>query len=95
MVGTLFMLSMYLIFDSVHGVQSGNVRALGKQFPVSVYMLVCYYVVGMPLALLFGFKMEMGVKGFWLGYLIALILMDIGVVIVVVTASWQPITAQK
>jgi hypothetical protein len=32
----------------------------------------------------------MGVKGFWLGFLIALIIMDICLGYLVVTANWSP-----
>jgi len=45
----------------------------------------------MPLALLLGFKYERGVPGFWLGFLIALIICDIGVAVVVITAKWEPV----
>jgi MATE family multidrug resistance protein len=85
---TLPMLSIYLLFDAVHGAQSGNIRALGRQFATSIFTLICYYAFGLPLALVFGFKMEMGVKGFWLGFLLALICLDIGVAYLVIWADW-------
>lgn len=66
------MLSAYLILDSIHGVNTGIVRALGKQFRASVATLICYYAFGMPMAILLGFKLDMGVKGFWLGFTCAL-----------------------
>lgn len=66
------MLSAYLVLDSIHGVNTGIVRALGKQFRASVATLICYYAFGMPLACLLGFKYDMGVKGFWLGFTIAI-----------------------
>lgn len=34
--------------------------------------------------------MEMGVKGFWLGFLIALICLDIFVAYLVIFANWEP-----
>ena len=49
-------LSIYLLADTIHGVQSGNIRALGKQAPASVITLVCYYAFGMPLAMWLGFS---------------------------------------
>jgi MATE family multidrug resistance protein len=53
---TLPILCIYLFFDAIHGVQSGNVRALGRQFIASIILLACYYVAGLPIALLLGFK---------------------------------------
>jgi len=87
---TLPILCVYLFFDAIHGVQSGNVRALGRQFTASIVLLTCYYVAGLPIALLLGFKAEMGVKGFWLGFLIALIIMDTILGYLVVSANWSP-----
>jgi len=87
---TLPILCVYLFFDAIHGVQSGNVRALGRQFTASIVLLACYYVAGLPIALILGFKAHMGVKGFWLGFLIALIIMDAILGYLVVSADWSP-----
>ena len=42
------------------------------------------------MSLVFGFKMQMGVKGFWLGFLLALICLDLFVGYLVIWADWQP-----
>lgn len=44
--------------------------------------------MGLPLALIFGFQMEMNIFGFWLGYLLAMALLDIIVSYLVATADW-------
>ena len=85
---TLPVLSIFVVLDAVHGVNAGNVRALGRQKVVSVSTLLCYYAMGLPLALIFGFQMEMGLFGFWLGYLLAMSLLDVIVSYLVVTADW-------
>ena len=82
-------MSIYLILDAVHGVNTGIVRALGKQFMASVATLICYYAFGMPLAIFLGFKLAMGVKGFWLGFTIALSCQDIIVTLIIITANWE------
>jgi MATE family multidrug resistance protein len=87
-VDTLPVLSIFVILDAVHGVNAGNVRALGRQKVVSVSTLLCYYAMGLPLALIFGFQMEMNLIGFWLGYLLAMGLLDIIVCYLVATADW-------
>ena len=89
------MLSAYLMFDAVHGAQSGNVRALGRQLAASIFTLCCYYGFGLPMSLIFGFKLQMGVKGFWLGFLLALIFLDMFVAYLVIWADWEPkVTSQ-
>jgi len=60
-----------------------------------MFTLVAYYGCGMPLSLVFGFKMEMGVKGFWMGFMISLICLDIFVAYLVIFANWEPKTLQK
>ena len=72
--GVLDIIAIYLILDSVHGVNTGIVRAVGKQLRASIATLCCYYIFGMPLAIIMGFKLEMGLTGFWLGFTAALIL---------------------
>ena len=84
----LDLISAYIMFDAIHGVNSGIVRALGKQFLASVVTIICIYALGLPLALVFGFKMEMGVRGFWLGFTVAIICQDIFVTIVIVCSNW-------
>ena len=58
-------LTIWLISDTIHGVQSGNVRALGKQLPASIVTLLCYYALGMPLAMWLGFTRHLNILGFW------------------------------
>lgn len=70
----LDLMFIYVLLDTVHGVNTGLVRALGKQFKASVATLCCYYLVGMPLAILFGFQFEMDVRGFWLAFTIGILL---------------------
>ena len=85
----LNVLSVYLILDAVHGVNTGIVRALGKQFNASIVTIVCYYIIGMPLALVFGFTLEMGLVGFWLGFIIAMFLLDVVMTVVIATSDWE------
>ena len=84
----LDLISAYLMLDAIHGVNTGIVRALGKQFHASVATLVCYYAFGLPLALVLGFKLGMGVRGFWLGFTVALICQDILVTLVILRSKW-------
>lgn len=44
--------------------------------------------MGLPLALVFGFELEMNLYGFWLGYLLAMVLLNIIVSYLVISADW-------
>lgn len=87
----LNMLVLYVFFDTIHGVQSGIIRGLGLQVYGAIWTLICYYLVGLPLALTFAFKHEMGVYGLWLGFAIACILLDIGLFFICECPNWSKI----
>jgi MATE family multidrug resistance protein len=84
-------LIFYIFFDSIHGVQSGIIRGLGLQGQGSIFTLVCYYILGMPLALHFAFKKAMYIKGLWLGFSIACVVLDVGFAVIIGWPSWQKI----
>ena len=83
------LMSLYLLIDTVHGVQTGNVRGLGKQGPASIIILVCYYVCGVPLAIYLGFYRDWRLLGFWSGMLAAIALSQILIAYLVMTADWN------
>jgi len=87
----LVILLLYIFFDTIHGVQSGIIRGLGLQVAGSIYTLVCYYLIGLPLALWLAFGKEMGVKGLWLGFSIACIILDTGFVMIIECPNWTKI----
>jgi MATE family multidrug resistance protein len=72
------MIGLYIFFDTIHGVQSGIIRGLGLQVYGAIYTLICYYIVGLPIALYLAFIHQMGVKGLWLGFSCCCILLDAG-----------------
>ena len=78
------------MFDAIHGVNSGTVRGLGKQFQAGIVTILSYYALGLPLALVLGFRLNMGVRGFWLGFTVALIVKECLVSIVILRSSWAP-----
>ena len=77
-------MSMYLIADTIHGVQTGIVRGLGKQQLASIVTIGSYYIFGLPLALWLCFKLQFELMGFWMGFFIAMIIMDIIIAIVII-----------
>lgn len=87
----LHVIVFYVFFDTIHGVQAGIIRGLGLQAYGSVYTLICYYVLGMPLALHFAFRKEMMVTGLWTGFSIACVILDIGFCAIVSCPDWRKI----
>ena len=81
-------LMLYIFFDTIHGVQSGIIRGLGLQVWGSIYTLICYYLVGLPLALWLAFGKGKGVYGLWLGFSIACIVLDFGFLCIIECPNW-------
>lgn len=64
-------------------------RALGLQLPVSITTLVCYYLFGLPLAIYLGFNKGLALYGFWLGFTLAVTILDLLVIVLVMRADWD------
>ncbi|KAK4401577.1 protein DETOXIFICATION 33 [Sesamum angolense] len=76
-------------FPQQHPVLHGVVVGIGWQFSDAVVNLVCYYVFGLPLGVLLGFKFDLGVKGIWLGMLAGYLLQTMILMLNVLQASWS------
>ncbi|KAI4351680.1 hypothetical protein L6164_006016 [Bauhinia variegata] len=67
-VGDLaYLLGLTMVINSVSQVISGVVIGSGWQVMAAYINLGCYYIVGLPLGILFGFKANLGVKVLWGG----------------------------
>ncbi|CDW80600.1 na+-driven multidrug efflux pump [Stylonychia lemnae] len=85
----LWIIVIYIFFDTIHGVQSGIIKGIGKQTYSSIFLLICYYCFGMPLALVFAFKLQMEVSGLWLGFTIASMILDVGFYFIINCTQWE------
>ena len=88
---TMWILLIYIWFDTIHGVQSGIIRGLGRQMFGFFFTLFCYVIIGLPLALVFCFNAKMGIAGLWFGMTIACIILDIGFAMIISCPNWQKI----
>ena len=90
----MWILSFYIFFDTIHGVQSGIIRGLGLQIYGSVWTLICYYLIGLSTALWFAFGKNMGVYGLWFGFSIACVILDLGFLMIIECPDWQKIATK-
>ena len=91
----MWCLLIYIWFDTIHGVQSGIIRGLGRQSAGSIFTLICYYPVGMTLALVFAFVFKWGIVGLWFGFSIACIILDIGFFFIIYLPDWYAIADKQ
>lgn len=65
-------LAISILLDSVQGVLSGVIRACGWQH-VAVYVnLATFYLIGLPISCILGFKTNLKYKGLWIGLICGL-----------------------
>lgn len=76
----LFMVSaIFQVFDGVQGVGAGVLRGAGQTRFTFMANIVGHYVIGVPVALLLGFKLGLGVVGIWWGLCAGLICVALAV----------------
>ncbi|KAK2653914.1 hypothetical protein Ddye_013770 [Dipteronia dyeriana] len=61
------LLGITMVLNIVQPVISGVAVGVGWQALVAYINLFCYYVVGLPLGFLLGYKTSLGVEGIWIG----------------------------
>jgi MATE family multidrug resistance protein len=71
-VPLLLIASGFQFFDGIQITATGALRGAGNTITGLWTQLVCFWVVGMPLGVLLGFRLKMGAAGLWWGLLIAL-----------------------
>jgi multidrug resistance protein, MATE family len=71
-VPLLLIASGFQFFDGIQITASGALRGAGNTTTALWTQLVCYWLIGMPLGVLLGFREKLGAAGLWWGLLIAL-----------------------
>jgi MATE family multidrug resistance protein len=72
-VPLLMVSAVFQVFDGVQGVGAGVLRGAGDTRFTFVANMVGHYAIGLPLTLLLGFKLGLGVVGIWWGLCAGLI----------------------
>ncbi|XP_008226599.1 PREDICTED: protein DETOXIFICATION 18 [Prunus mume] len=66
------LLVISIIVDSVQGVLSGVARGCGWQHLTVYVNIVTFYLIGMTISSLLGFKLKLHAKGLWIGLICGL-----------------------
>ncbi|XP_072989206.1 protein DETOXIFICATION 18-like [Typha latifolia] len=84
-------LAVSILFDSAQGVLSGVSRGCGWQHLAAWTNLVAFYLIGMPLALLFGFKLGLHAKGLWMGLICGLFCQACALLVITLRTKWKTV----
>ncbi|CAN1751637.1 Protein DETOXIFICATION 34 [Linum perenne] len=87
-----FLLGITMVLNSVQPVISGNSSVAvgaGWQGLVAYINIFCYYVFGLPLGLLLGYKANLGVKGIWEGMIAGTGLQTLLLLFILYKTNWN------
>ncbi|KAK1257268.1 MATE efflux family protein LAL5 [Acorus gramineus] len=83
------LLTVSILFDSAQGVLSGVSRGCGWQHLAAWTNLGAFYIIGMPLSVLFAFKFGLYAKGLWLGLICGLFCQASTLLVITLRNKWE------
>lgn len=81
-------LAVSILLDSAQNCLSGVARGCGWQHSVAWTNLLAFYLIGTPLALLFGFKFGLQNKGLWIGLICGLFCQVSALLVITLRSKW-------
>lgn len=68
---------------------TGVAVGAGWQVSVALINIGCYYIVGLPIGALLGYKFKHGARGIWIGMLIGCLVQTLVLLYVIFRTNWQ------
>ncbi|KAL1213599.1 Protein DETOXIFICATION 34 [Cardamine amara subsp. amara] len=84
-----YLLGITMILNSLQPVISGVAVGGGWQASVAYINLFCYYVIGLPLGFILGYKTGLGVQGIWIGMIFGTTLQTLILVYMIYITNWN------
>ncbi|KAM0041037.1 putative multi antimicrobial extrusion protein [Helianthus debilis subsp. tardiflorus] len=85
----MLLLAASHVVDGIQAVLSGAVRGSARQKIGAILNLGAYYLIGIPLAVLFAFVLHFGGKGLWCGIIAALSAQALFLFILTLRTNWE------
>ncbi|KAF7153558.1 hypothetical protein RHSIM_Rhsim01G0148000 [Rhododendron simsii] len=89
-----YLLAITMVLNSVQPVISGVAVGGGWQALVAYINLFCYYIVGLPLGFLLGYKTSLGEEGIWIGMICGTFLQTLILLFITWKTNWNEEVAQ-
>ncbi|CAN1795110.1 Protein DETOXIFICATION 29 [Linum perenne] len=83
------LLALCIVINNVQPVLSGVAIGAGWQAAVAYVNIGCYYVFGIPLGLILGYKIEMGVSGIWYGMMAGTVVQTLVLYFMIYKTNWN------
>ncbi|KFK44421.1 hypothetical protein AALP_AA1G254600 [Arabis alpina] len=83
------LLALTIVINNIQPVLSGVAVGAGWQGIVAYVNVGCYYLCGIPIGLVLGYKMELGVKGIWTGMLTGTVGQTCVLLLMIYKTNWE------
>ncbi|KAL2927494.1 Protein DETOXIFICATION 33, partial [Bienertia sinuspersici] len=84
-----YFLAASVFLNSIQSVLHGVAVGAGWQSLVALINIGCYYLVGLPVGALLGYKFDLGVHGIWGGLLLGVLLQTTTLLLIVWKTNWH------
>ncbi|XP_057964232.1 protein DETOXIFICATION 33-like isoform X1 [Malania oleifera] len=84
-----YFLAVTIFLNSVQPVLHGVAVGAGWQSLVALINSACYYIFGIPVGALLGYKFDLGVRGIWSGMLAGCLLQTVILFIIMFRTNWS------
>ncbi|EXC08257.1 Protein TRANSPARENT TESTA 12 [Morus notabilis] len=83
------LLAISVFLNGVQPILSGVAIGSGWQAVVAYVNLAAYYIIGLPIGCVLGFKSSLGVAGIWWGMIIGVLLQTLTLIILTAKTNWN------
>ncbi|KAF3793541.1 DETOXIFICATION 41 protein [Nymphaea thermarum] len=83
------LLSLSVLLNGVQPILSGVAIGCGWQALVAYVNLTTYYIIGLPIGLVLGFKEGLGVSGIWWGMIMGVGLQTLTLIVLTLRTNWE------
>ncbi|KAF2294437.1 hypothetical protein GH714_011344 [Hevea brasiliensis] len=84
-----YFLAATIFLNCIQPVLHGVAVGAGWQFLVAFINIGCYYIIGLPIGAVLGYKLKLGVKGIWTGMLAGYLLQIVTLIFILLRTSWH------
>ncbi|XP_015574571.1 protein DETOXIFICATION 33 isoform X2 [Ricinus communis] len=90
-----YFLAATIFLNSIQPVLHGVAVGAGWQLSVALINIACYYIVGLPIGAVLGYKFKLGVKGIWSGMLAGCVLQIVILIFIMLRTNWNKEAVQS
>ncbi|TYH00844.1 hypothetical protein ES288_A09G009600v1 [Gossypium darwinii] len=83
------LLAISIFLNGIQPILSGVAIGSGWQHIVAYVNLTTYYIIGLPIGCVLGFKLGLGVEGIWWGMVVGVLLQTITLIILTARTNWD------